>query len=258
MYLPRGIALDPAGSVYIADTSNHRIREAQAVPVISQNAVVNAASFAPQLAPGALATVFGQHFATASVGGAPPLSTALAGVSVNLNGQPVPLLYVTPFQANFQVPWGTAAGDAKITVTSNGLTSASSTVPVLTAAPGLFVTAAGRAVAQNAGDNSLNSTSAPAKTGSTIVAYLTGAGPVDQKIPDGGATPNSIVNVTSAYSATIGSATAQVSFAGMTPGFIGLAQMNIIVPASLTTGDYPLTVIVNGQASNSAPVSVSK
>jgi uncharacterized protein (TIGR03437 family) len=71
--------------------------------------------------------------------------------------------------------------------------------------------------------------------------------------------PNTLSNVIASTSATIGTATAKVSFAGLTPGFIGLQQMNIVVPATgLTTGDYPLTVTVNGQASNSAIVSVTQ
>jgi len=142
---------------------------------------------------------------------------------------------------------------------SNGLSSTPVTVPVLTAAPGLFQQASGRAVVQNAADFSLNSPSAPAKVGSTVIAYLTGAGPVSPAVPDGAATPNSpLSRVTSSASATIGTANAAVSFAGLTPGFIGLVQANIVVPAGLTTGDYPLAVTVNGQTSNGAAISVTQ
>ena len=58
------------------------------------------------------------------------------------------------------------------------------------------------------------------------------------------------------YTAKIGSAAATVSFAGLTPGFIGLVQMNIVVPSSLTPGVYPLTVTIDGQTSNSATIAV--
>jgi len=48
-----------------------------------------------------------------------------------------------------------------------------------------------------------------------------------------------------------------VSFAGLAPGFVGLWQVNVVVPAGLTQGDYPLTVTVGGQTSNGANVSVT-
>jgi len=46
-----------------------------------------------------------------------------------------------------------------------------------------------------------------------------------------------------------------VVFAGMTPGFVGLAQMNFQIPG-LAAGDYPLVISVNGEKSNAAMVSV--
>lgn len=259
MFLPRGIALDGVGNIYICDTGNHRIREAIAVPAISQSGVVNAASFAAPLAPGSLATIFGQHFVEATVAAPLPLPTTLGGASVSVNGQQVPLLYATPYQINFQVPWSTATGNATITVTGNGQTSSNVTVPVVTAAPGIFQYGSGRAVVQNGADYSLNSPSAPAKLGSTIIAYLTGANPVSPTVPTGGVTPSGgLYGVTSLVTATIGTVKAQVSFTGLTPGFIGLEQANIVVPSGLTTGDYPLTITVNGQASNAATVSVTQ
>ena len=54
----------------------------------------------------------------------------------------------------------------------------------------------------------------------------------------------------------IGSATAQVQFAGLAPGFIGLGQMNIAVPSGLAAGTYPLIITIDGQSSNSGNVSV--
>jgi uncharacterized protein (TIGR03437 family) len=55
--------------------------------------------------------------------------------------------------------------------------------------------------------------------------------------------------------ATIGTQPATVVFSGLAPGFVGLGQANIQVPA-LATNDYPLVLTVNGVASNSGIVAV--
>jgi sugar lactone lactonase YvrE len=64
LHFPHGVAVDLSGNVYITDTVNSVVRELQgSLPVVSANGVVNAASFAPRISPGALATVFGSNFA---------------------------------------------------------------------------------------------------------------------------------------------------------------------------------------------------
>ena len=258
LFFPHGVAVDLAGNVYISDQRNSAIRMLQvAAPLISANGVVNAASFAPPVSAGSLATVFAANITGVKAGAAAPLPTSLAGVSVSVNGKNAPLIYVTPTQVNFQVPWKTDLGSATVAITVNGVASNSVTVPVVTAAPGLFVYGSGRAVVQNS-DFTLNSLGNPAKAGSTIMAYLTGAGPVSPPGVDGALTPTSpLATLISPDSAKIGSASAKVSFAGLAPGFVGLVQMNIVVPSGLPKGDYPLTVTIAGQNSNSALVSVT-
>jgi adhesin/invasin len=54
----------------------------------------------------------------------------------------------------------------------------------------------------------------------------------------------------------IGSTAATVSFAGLAPGWVGLVQVNLVVPAGLATGTYPLTVTIDGQTSNAGNISV--
>jgi adhesin/invasin len=130
-------------------------------------------------------------------------------------------------------------------------------VPVVSAGPGLFFDGSGRAVVQNT-DYSLNTVSNPAKAGSTIMAYLTGSGPVSAAVPDGADAPSDpLVRSTAPVTAKIGSASAEVSFAGLAPGFVGLAQVNIVIPSGLAKGDYPLTVTIDGQTSNAATISVT-
>jgi adhesin/invasin len=108
-------------------------------------------------------------------------------------------------------------------------------------------------------DFTLNDSSNPAKAGSTIIAYLSGSGPVDHPVADGAATPlDPLVSATSQSSATIGSSPAQVAFAGLAPGFVGLVQVNIVVPSDLATGDYPLAITIGNETSNPAMVSVTQ
>ena len=221
--------------------------------------MTNAASFAQRISPGALASIFGTGFGTttflADDGFNWPTSTTNS-VSVKVNGVAAPLYYVSPGQINFQVPWGTpTTGTVNIAVLVNGGSSNTASVAVGTAAPGLF-NANGAAIVQNTPDYSLNGTSNPAPAGSTIVAYLTGTGPVSPAAKDGVPTgSNGLTNATSLVTAKIGDANATVSFTGLTPGFIGLAQMNIVVP-TLAPGVYPLVVTIDGQSSNAATIAV--
>ena len=258
---PRSIAIASNGTIYMADTGNHVIRMlVPTFPAIYSNGVGNAASGATRISPGALASVYGTGFGastfTADAGFAWPTTTNF--VSVQVNGVAAPLYYVSPGQINFQVPWATpTTGTVNVAVVVNGGSSNTVAVGVGTAAPGLFYLASGAAIVQNAPSYTLNDPSNPAPAGSTIVAYLTGSGPVSPAVKDGTPTSSTTLSwATSAYTAKIGSATATVSFAGLTPGFIGLVQMNIVVPSTLASGVYPLSVTIDGQTSNAATIAV--
>jgi uncharacterized protein (TIGR03437 family) len=261
LYFPRAIVVDPSGNVYFSDTGNDIVRWLQPqTPKISTGGVVNAASLAAAFSPGALATVFGSNFTGTglnSVASSLPLAANLGGVSVQVNGVSAPVLYASATQINFQIPWETKTGSATVVVSVNGITSATVNITVQSAAPGLFVQGS-HAIVQNS-DFSLNTSGNPAKAGGTIMAYLTGAGAVSPEPADGAAagSGSGLSNVTPTVTASIGGQTAQVSFAGLAPDFVGLWQVNIVVPTGLTQGNYPLTVTVGGQTSNAASVSVA-
>ena len=258
---PHGIVVDGSGNVYISDTSNNRIRELKPVtPSIASGGVVNAASFTAHFSPGALASVFGANFTGTGLDAAAPtlpLASSLGGVSVLVNGVAAPVLYESTGQINFQVPWETKTGSATVVVSTNGYASSSVNITVQAAAPGLFVQGTHAAVLNS--DFSLNSSGNPAKVGGTILAYLTGAGAVSNQPADGAAagSGSELSSVTSTVTATIGVQTAEVSSTSLAPGFVGLWQANIVVPSGLTQGDFPLTVTVGGQTSNSGNVSVA-
>ena len=143
-----------------------------------------------------------------------------------------PLYYVSPGQINFQVPWATpTSGHGERRGVGEWREQQYRCRGGGNRCPRPVQSASGAAIVQNTPSYSLNDPSNPAPVGSTIVAYLTGTGPVSPAAKDGVPTgTNVLTNATSAVTAKIGSANATVSFTGLTPGFIGLAQMNIVVP----------------------------
>src|SRR5665213_2607370 len=221
-------------------------------------AVTDAASFAPRVAPGELATIFGANLANSTQQATGfPLPRTMAGAAVYVNQTAVPLLYVSNTQINFQVPGGLGAGIANLYVTRSGGQSAIFQFTVVSSAPGIFQDTGNHAIAQNATDNSTNSASNPVASGAVLVVYLTGQGPLNHAVPDGTAAPDSpLSSATATATATIGGMNATVQFLGLTPGFTSLAQANILVPA-LASADYPLVITVGGYVSASAQVSVS-
>jgi uncharacterized protein (TIGR03437 family) len=256
---PHSVAVDKSGDVYVSDTENDVIRLMKPVtPTLAAGSVLNAASFKPQVSPGALATLYGSNFiGTGQTGtAAVPLPPSFAGITVSVDNRPAPVLFISTDQINFQIPWETATGSATVTVSSSGKQTAAVKVPVVPAAPGLFFQGS-HAIVQNF-DYSLNSSSNPAQDGALIIAYLTGAGAVSPPVADGApALSSPTSNVTATVTATIDAQTAEVKFAGLAPNFVGLWQVDVIVPAGLKTGEYPLVISVGGESSNAANVSVT-
>ena len=166
------------------------------------------------------------------------------------------MVFVSAGQVNAQVPYEvTEADNVPVVVTVNGVPSLAATVSVVAAAPGIFQFGNKRAVMQN-DDYTVNNTDNPAKAGSYVVAYLTGVGRLDNPVATGGgAGSDPLSRPRAAVSVTIGNQPAEIAFAGMSPGFVGLTQVNLKIP-NLTAGDYPLVVTVNGEKSNVATLTV--
>ena len=221
-----------------------------AMPTIAS--VVNGASFkqGAAVAPGSLATIFGTGFAAQVYASTIPLPTELSGVSVLVNGRPAPIVFINETQINFELPLETPAGTATVVVETNGVPSASFQFQVQAVAPGVFV-------ALNNADGSPNGATHPAAPDDFLVVYMTGQGHVSLPIVDGVPTPHPppLANATASFSATIGGTKATVTFLGLSPGFVGLAQADVQVP-KLAAGTYPLVITVGGVQSNPLMISV--
>src|SRR6202012_535835 len=90
-------------------------------------------------------------------------------------------------------------------------------------------------------------TTTPAKPGDVIILWGTGFGPTSPSAPGGIETPStSTYNTAAAVSVTVGGKTATVYGAALAPGYAGLYQIAIQIPASLGNGDYPVIATVSG------------
>lgn len=241
-------------------------------PQIAPGGVVSAADFQPALAPGGLGTIMGSNLADATVP-APslPLPVTMGGVRVLVGGVltlfvpvpvggiPAPLLYVSPTQINFQVPFATPVGKpVPVTVLREGAQPAVTHVIFRSAAPAIFTYA--RTPSSNDpvilhADNTLATPDNPAKAGEILVIYATGAGQLNGTPADGVAAPGSPPATTlDTPTVTVGGAEASVLFSGLTPGFVALLQINIQLPATLPPGtgqplSIPLLVTFSGASS---------
>jgi len=217
---------------------------------ISVTSIGNAASFTRAFAPGMLMSVFGTGLSSGSpqtVSAAPLPVTSASGTSVTINGIAAPLLYVSATQINLQIPYEVAAGNALLVVKSGGQT-ASVSLAIEAAGPGIFV--------DYRNGNILPNESAAG--GSMIGFYVTGVGLVTPteatgNVPPAGATPEPNLPVT----VTIGGIAVTPVYVGIPSWSVGVLQINVTVPSSLT-GYQAVVVNIGGVQSAPALLNVSQ
>jgi uncharacterized protein (TIGR03437 family) len=176
-----------------------------------------------------------------------------------------PLLYVSPGQINFVVPDGTVPGSATLVVT-NGSTTQTFNAAVQTVAPALFSmngtgtgVAAATAITVQAGDPRQTQFPLPvfqcAASGCVSVPIVLG---IDTPIyatfyGTGIRNRSSLQNV----AVTINGIGVPVLYAGPSPNYAGLDQVNIGLVLNLRdSGESNVVVTVDGQASNIVTINV--
>jgi len=230
-------------------------------PVPRPESIASAAAMdsALPVAPGAIISIFGGELAPAVKSAGPaPLPRQIDGITVLVNRVAAPLYFVAQTQINAQVPFETAPGEATLVVQRGGQVSSTLRLRVSEAAPAVFTwTQDGRglAVAVDGLTNQLLEDRNPAAPGSVVVIYGTGFGPMTPAAATGdlvaGASP-AVNRVTAA----VAGLPAEVLYAGATPGFAGLYQVNVRIPTGASRGRQPLRLTQAGQTSNLAQLPI--
>ncbi|HYW44878.1 MAG TPA: IPT/TIG domain-containing protein [Bryobacteraceae bacterium] len=216
-------------------------------------------SFTVGLSPGMFVALYGSQLATAPVVAPLPFPTMLGGVKVLVNGTAAPLYYVSANQIDFVVPWETAGTVASVAVVSGGTTSNTVATPIQTA-PQIFTTnqaGSGQGAVLVAGTATIAAPtgafpgSRPAAKGEYISIYMAGLGPV-QNPPSDGAIDTVLSSTVAQPAVRIGCpgssglltfCNAPVQFSGLAPGFVGLYQVNVQIPADAMSGSVvPLQI----------------
>ena len=242
---------------------------ARLAPTISSGGIVNLASgeLGQGLAPGSYMSIYGRALGEVTrLNNTSVLPLALAGVSVSFDvpsqklSVPGRVYFVSDGQVNVQIPWELRGANSAIVKVSIGDSSSDIvTIPLSEYSPAVFSyvePSSGRSLAAVLDSGyGLVGTAKPARRNDVVQIYVNGLGPVDNQPASG--EPSSaepLARTRVQPEVTIGGIKADVLFSGLTPGAIGLYQVNARVPANAPSGLQPAVITANGIASK--PVNI--
>ncbi len=251
------------------DTSPH--------PIILGVANVAESNLSSNIAPGELLNIYGLN-----IGPPVPFSSAFdasghlpvqaAGVQVEFNGTPAPILSMDTQHATVAVPFAVREGDTvAIVIHANGTVSNSYQLLAAAAEPQIFnsvppsIGSFGGALALNQ-DGSLNSSANPASGGSIVTVFVNGAGmmnPAAAEGSDGQLNQAPVLPVSATYSTEYDirygrdPSPLTITYAGGSPGLLaGLMQVNLRLPPPPGISSIEVHITV-GSAVTSAGIAVA-
>ena len=263
---------------------------ADLLPAIYVGGAVSAATFMAggAVVPGSIFSVFGVDMAGwLEIASATPLPTSLGGAVLVFRpgdavalGSPaslppdgevrVPLVFGSAGQFNAQVPWELAGlAEATLTVQAGPAVSNSIAVLLTTYAPGLFTvdfSGEGQGAVSIAHTEGVipapvgsipGAVTRPARPGEFLSIWCVGLGPVTNGPPSSEPSGTPAPLTTTQPTVTIGGVEAPIQFSGLSPGLVGLYQVNARVPEDAPRGEaVPLALTIGGVKSNTVTVAV--
>ncbi len=246
---------------------------ALAQPSITDGGIVNAASYANPanpnggIAQGSMFIVFGTGIGPASLAqvSSYPLPTTLGGTSIRITSGTTTvsafMIYALAGQVAAILPSNTPVGNASITLTYNGQTSAARTLKVVSSSFGTFSRnqqGTGPGIFQNVNsgtDQPVNSYIAPAKPGLPIIMWGTGLGPAPGN-EAGGPIPGDLTTIP--VEVYVGGKLATVTYRGRSGCCSGIDQIVFTVPDGVEGCNVPVAIRAGGVTSSFTTIAVSK
>lgn len=235
---------------------------AATAPSITAGGIANAVSGGAGATPGAWVSIYGSGLAPTTrllassdlVNNVIP--TSLGGVSVQINGKPAFVQYISATQINILTPSDSSRGSVTLTVTNSAGTSSGVATTMLSVLPGLSVLSgyvravrSDNVIINGTGNTESGYTTAPAiGPGDTLSLYGTGFGPAAVS-PADGLVFSGAYQTTNPVTVTIGGMDATVLWAGLVGP--GLYQINVTIPPALPDGDHAVVASVAGSNSPS-------
>jgi len=245
-------------------------------PITYFQGVLDNATFttAQPLAPGEIVALFGEQLSTSPPVSASslPLGTTMGGATVTVNGQAAPVYYVSANQIDFLIPYGTPPGDALVSVSRGGQAGNTVSIEVAAVAPRILplgIGSYGNIVLADFVTRPIPTTpgiaSRPAVAGTdSLIIYAIGLGQTTPAATDGAAASSTQLESVSGVVVFLGNQSTHTgetltpSFAGLTPGLVGLYQVNVAIPALSPTGNaLPLALGMGAVTSNTVSIAVA-
>jgi uncharacterized protein (TIGR03437 family) len=240
----QAIAVDQSGVVHLAGALGLISTIAEGQPLAPRAlSIVNAASnlLTGTIAPGEIISIYGLGLGPTTPAAATPENgmypTSLGGVQVLVDGNPIPLLYVSASQINAEIPSSIDLGGltypfAIVQVTNNSVPLPDFHLAIAGSLFAAFDNPGGSLAVINQ-DGTLNKMANPAPPGSVVSIWATGFGAAAP--PADGAVATAANNYCSACQLTLSngphSVNETVQYAGTSPGLIdGLMQINFLIP----------------------------
>lgn len=222
-------------------------------PAFGVDTVLNAASFQPGVVPGSLVSIFGAGLSegisgTVFVGG----ETSFGGTIVRIGSFQAPLISITGppnEQINVQVPFELSASiQTTVEVQNNGSSTTIGGVASFAAQPGIFNVPLDESTSVGAvlhATGELVTPDNPAARGETVSMFITGGGPVNPQVLSGVPAPPGLPPLM-VLPAVVGvdNKGSEIQFSGYAPGFIGLYQVNFVIPQDASCGLVALNMLV--------------